>query len=103
MKHAFYANLGGFFLCTLDFKPIPLDAKQLLYLINCKYINYPVYTEKEIDDKNKMDVLIRFVSVIQILWFTVITIARAAEGLVITGLELTTAAFVFCSLGAIFY
>ncbi|PMD31914.1 hypothetical protein L207DRAFT_519222 [Hyaloscypha variabilis F] len=102
MKHAFYADSGGFFLCTPDFKPIPLDAKQLLYLINRKYIEPPVYTEKDIDDKNKMDVLIRFVSVLQILWFTVTIIARAAEGLVITGLEITTAAFVLCSLGATF-
>jgi hypothetical protein len=102
MKHTFYADSGGFFLCTPDFKPIPLDAKQLLYLINHKYIDHPVYTEKEIDDKNKMDVLIRFVSVIQILWFTVTIIARAAEGLVIRGIELTTAAFVLCSLGATF-
>jgi hypothetical protein len=102
MKHAFYADSGGFFLCTPDFKPIPIDAKQLLYLINNEYIEYPNFTEKEIDDKNKMDVLIRFVSVAQILWFTVTIIARGAEGLVVTGIELTTAAFVLCSLGAIF-
>jgi hypothetical protein len=102
MKHAFYADSGGFFLHTPDFKPIPIDAKQLLYLVNHKYIEYPEFKEKEIDDKNKMDVLIRFVSVAQILWFTVTMIARGAEGLVITGMELTTAAFVLCSLGAIF-
>ncbi|CAM5999658.1 unnamed protein product [Sphagnum balticum] len=102
MKHAFYADSGGFFLYTPDFKPIPIDAKQLLYLINHEYIEYPNFSEKEIDDKNKMDVFIRFISVAQILWFTVTMIARGAEGLVITGMELTTAAFVLCSLGAMY-
>ncbi len=99
MKHAFYADSGGFFLRTPDFKPIPIDAKQLLYLINHKYVDYPTLSEQDIDDKNKVDILLRLISVGQVVWFSVTVIARGAQGLVITGMELTTAAFILCSLG----
>lgn len=102
MKHAFYADSGGFFLHTPDFKPIPIDAKQLLYLINHKYIKYPTITEQDIDDKNKVDILLRIISVGQTIWFSATMFARAAQGLVITGMELTTAAFILCSFGTTF-
>jgi hypothetical protein len=99
MKHAFYVDSGGFFLHTPDFKPIPIDAKQLLYLINHKYVDYPTLSEEDIDDKNKVDILLRLISVAQVLWFSVTVIARGVQGLVITGMELTTAAFILCSFG----
>jgi hypothetical protein len=100
MKHAFHADSGGFFLRTPDFKPIPIDAKQLLYLIERKYIQLPSLTEQELDDKNKVDVLLRLISVGQIIWFTVTVIARGVQGLFVTGMELTTAAFILCSFGS---
>lgn len=99
IKHAFYANAGGFYLYTPDFKPIPMDEKQLLYLIRQGYIEYPSLSTHQIDDKNKVDVLLRILSVGQITWFTSSLIARRVQGLVITGMELTTAAFILCSLG----
>lgn len=53
MKHPFFANSGGFFLNTPDFKPIPIDAKQLLYLINKQYVKFPSLDNQDIDDKNR--------------------------------------------------
>lgn len=102
IKHAFYANSGGFILYTTDFKPIPLNEQQLLYLIKKRYVKYPTITTQAIDDKNKVDVLLRLISLLQILWFTSSLIARAVQGLVITAMELTTAAFILCSLGTTF-
>ncbi|KAH8594340.1 hypothetical protein B0O99DRAFT_652886 [Bisporella sp. PMI_857] len=102
MKHAFFADSGGFFLCTPDFKPIPIDAKQLLYLVNRKYIECPMLSKKMIDDKNKMDVLLRFLTIAQTIWFIATVIARHEQGLVVTGMEVTTAAFILCSFGTTF-
>jgi hypothetical protein len=99
MKHAFYADSGGFFLKTPDFKPIPVDAKQLLYLIDHEYVGYPTLSEHDIDAKNKVDVLLRAISIGQTTWFIIIMAARSAQGLFITGMELTTAAFILCSFG----
>lgn len=98
MKHAFHANSGGFKLHTPDHFTIPIDAKQLLYLINHKYINYPNLSVQDIEDKNKVDLLLRLLSIAQTIWFCATVISRGAEGLVVTGMELTTAAFILCSL-----
>lgn len=102
MKQAFYADSGGFFLYTPDFNPIPIDAKQLLYLIQHKYIEYPTLTTADIDDKNKVDFLLRIISIGQIMWFSITVIGRGAGGLFVSGLELTTAAFILCSFGTTF-
>lgn len=102
MKHAFYADSGGFILHTPDFPPVPIDAKQLLYLIKHDYVEYPRLTTMDIEDKNKVDFLLRIISVGQIVWFSVTVIARGAQGLFVSGLELTTAAFILCSFGTTF-
>ncbi|APA12660.1 hypothetical protein sscle_09g074300 [Sclerotinia sclerotiorum 1980 UF-70] len=102
MRHAFYADSGGFLLQTPDFKVIPIDAKQLLYLITNRYVEYPQIRIQDIRDKNKVDDFLRLISVGQIIWFSATMIARAAQGLEITGMELTTAAFIVCSLGTTF-
>ncbi|KAJ8057983.1 hypothetical protein OCU04_013156 [Sclerotinia nivalis] len=87
IKHAFYADSGGFLLHTPDFKTIPIDAKQLLYLINRKYVEYPKISLEEIENKNKAEDLLRLISIGQIVWFTATMIARGAQGLAITGLS----------------
>ncbi|PVH72032.1 hypothetical protein DL98DRAFT_596360 [Cadophora sp. DSE1049] len=102
MKHAFYADSGGFFLHTPDFKPIPIDAKQLLYLIKHEYLEYPTLSTADIDDKNKVDFLLRTISVGKILWFSIMLISRGAQSLFVSGIELTTAAFILCSFGTTF-
>ncbi|TVY68994.1 hypothetical protein LSUE1_G007529 [Lachnellula suecica] len=102
MKHAFHADSGGYVLQTPDFKPIPIDAKQLLYLTKHEYIQLKILTEQELDDKNKVDFLLRLISVGQAVWFVTTIIARGAQGLFITGMELTTAAFILCSFATTF-
>lgn len=45
---------------TSDLKsPIPLDAAQLLYLVQKEYVDYPALTKEDINDKNKADGLAR--------------------------------------------
>ncbi|KAE8440498.1 hypothetical protein EG329_007422 [Mollisiaceae sp. DMI_Dod_QoI] len=102
MKHSFYANSGGFKLLTPDGFTIPVDAKQLLYLINHNYIAYPTLSVQDIEDKNKVDLLLRIISNAQTIWFCITVVARGTEGLVITGIELTAAAFILCSFGTSF-
>ena len=97
MTHAFYANMGGFVLQSPDYDPFPVDAKQLHYLISKGYVAFPKISKKTIVDKNKTDGLLRIVTLFQTFWFLFAIIARAAQGLVITLLELTTGAFVICT------
>lgn len=98
MRHAHFADMGGFILHTRDWKPFPVDAKQLHYLITKGYVKYPDrIDERRISDKNKSDGLLRTITLGQILWFSINICARAVQHLPVTCLELTTASFIICS------
>jgi hypothetical protein len=61
MKHAFLADMGYFHLQGPDYasRSFPIDAKQMLFLLRHKYIEYPNIESDEIDDRNKADSLAR--------------------------------------------
>ncbi|OBU01223.2 hypothetical protein VE01_00680 [Pseudogymnoascus verrucosus] len=99
MMHAFYADMGGFILHSTDWVPFPIDAKQLHYLVTEGYIKFPEIKRARISDKNKVDGILRIITVCQILWFAADMAGRVSQHLAITCGELTTAAFIVCSLG----
>ncbi|KAH8175533.1 hypothetical protein LIA77_03951 [Sarocladium implicatum] len=98
MRQAFFADMGGFVLHAADSTPFPLNAKQLHWLVVNKFVEYPPYTIEEIHDKSKQDRLAKIISSIQITFLVVECIARTAQGLAISTLELNTLATVVCSL-----
>lgn len=60
MRHAFFADMGGFLLRTPDGQTYPLNADLLLLCIQKKFVQYPEYDKAAIDDKNKNDGLARY-------------------------------------------
>ncbi len=62
---------------------------------------YPSISKKAIKDKNKIDGLLRIITLGQIFWFIINTVARAVQGLEVTLGELTTAAFIVFSVGTV--
>jgi len=106
LKHAFFANMGGFAV-KMPWSPngewttFPLDAKQVLYLVEHRYIEYSdVCIEKGlIEDKDKVDGVVRVLIVCQILWYSIAVIARFPQHLDFTVLELATIGFILCSSG----
>jgi len=101
LRHSYYADMGGFILHTRDWTPFPIDAKQLLYLITEGYVSFPRISTKTIDDKDKVDGLVRAITVLQTFWFVVNCIGRASQQLALTALELTTLGFIVCSAGTV--
>jgi hypothetical protein len=101
MTHAFLADMGGFVLHPTDWVPFPLDARQVHYLVIQGYIPYSAVglEERVINDKNKGDGIVRFITIGQILWFTVNSFARIAQHLPITTMELTILSFILCTVG----
>jgi hypothetical protein len=105
LRHAFYADMGGFVVRTSDGVSWPLDANQLYYLIQQGWIKEPVLSSQilikknDIDDRNKQSTLVRVFSIAQILWFLVNCIARACQRLPVTTLELTTIGFITTTVG----
>ena len=50
IRHAFFADGGGFLLQLPDpdWKPFPIDAKQLHYLVTHDYVDYPEMREQDV-------------------------------------------------------
>lgn len=113
MKHAFFANMGGFLLQTqyrleglntdgthrtVEWTPFPIDAEQLFYLIDHGFVPphwLSLISKWSIQERDKKDSAIRIPNLVQILWFLTDTAGRFAQHLPITYLELTVLAFVY--------
>lgn len=98
MRHAFFADMGGFVLHTQDGVTFPVNAVQLRWLVRHKYIEYPKLSQKEVWDKSKQDVFTKLITAFQVSYLIIHCAARAAQGLDITTLELNALAIVTCSL-----
>lgn len=98
LSYAHFADMGGYVLQTSDWVPFPVDAKQLLWLIQRGFVAVPDIRPEAIKDKNKVDDVTRLIMVAQTLWFLVNFFGRIAQGYTITVMELTTAAFIYCVL-----
>lgn len=105
MSHAFLADMGGFVLHAKGWVDFPLNAKQVHYLVIEKYIPYSAVAvdASVLRDKNKGDGLVRFITVCQILWFSLNCLGRAVQQLAIATLELTTLGFIVCTLGTYYF
>ncbi|KAL2044871.1 hypothetical protein N7G274_002646 [Stereocaulon virgatum] len=103
MRHAFYADMGGLLLDCPDFTPFPVDGQQTVYLVKNNHLKYPDVKEKTIWDKNKADGFARFLTLVQITWFAIQAFGRCAQHLALSTFELSTLAFVFCTLNSFFF
>lgn len=70
-----------------------LSPEKLEKLLAKGEIEFPKITEKQIEDRSKGDGLAKALVIGQTTWFIVQCIARKAQGLDITRIELTTLSF----------
>ena len=105
VRHGFYAGMGGFVLHAPDFVPFPLTVDQVYYLVLHGFVDFQsvLIANSEIEDKNKFDTLTRILTTIQLLWFVINVVARVSLGMAITTLELSTIAFIFCTIFTCFF
>lgn len=104
LKHAFFADMGGFVLRTSDDVRFFLDTKHVLWLLEHHIISAAefeacfILESKTIDDRDKSDIFMRLIAVGQAIWFCVHIIARGVQGLAVTTLEVTTVGIVIDSI-----
>jgi hypothetical protein len=98
MRHAFFADMGGFVLHTEDGLTFPLNAIQLHWLVRHKYVEFPKITRREVWDRSKQDTFTKVITAFQVGYLIIQCSARAAQKLTITTLELNALAIVVCSL-----
>lgn len=97
MRHAFFADMGGFMLHTSDCKPFPINNKHIQWLATNNFMAFPEVSSLDIWDKSKADRLVKSIVCAQISWVTVSVVARRIQGLAVTTLELSTVSIVFCT------
>jgi len=85
--------MGGFTLYKGEEPQGVLLHKRLAILFESGKIELPKITEAEIEDRSKRDSLSKALAIGQTGWFVTQCIARHAQGLIITELELATVAF----------
>jgi hypothetical protein len=59
LVHAFYADMGGVTVQPLSWKPFPVNARQLFYLIDHGCMPYPQISLEEIEVRGQADGLSR--------------------------------------------
>lgn len=102
MRHAFFADMGGFVLQPRESAPFSINAKQLYWLVTNGYMPIPAVEDSDISDKSKADGFAKIFTISQVSWFLIETLGRAVQKLEITTLELSSIAIVACTLATFF-
>ncbi|KAI0888352.1 uncharacterized protein GGS22DRAFT_198125 [Annulohypoxylon maeteangense] len=103
LKHAFYADSGGFHLQPAEGPSFPINASTLHFLVSRQYIKLPEISSEEIWDKSKADVFAKSFTLLQTGWIAIQSIARAIQGLSISPMELFTLAFLVSTASSYFF
>ncbi|KAI0410336.1 hypothetical protein F5X98DRAFT_359757 [Xylaria grammica] len=105
ITHAHFANMGGVLYARNHSRwSIPYESPDYRtltgILLGNRYTwddNHPlsnlILDKRDIEDKSKADSLLRSLTVLQALWVIVTAIARGANGLPVSQLEIATSAF----------
>lgn len=91
--HGYFIQMGGFMLHKGDVPQGVLSPEKMKELLAKGEIEFPTITEKQIQDRSKGDGLAKTLLVLQTMWFIAHCIARKAQGLDTTEIELVTLAF----------
>ncbi|KAF8972236.1 hypothetical protein BDZ97DRAFT_1752822 [Flammula alnicola] len=92
--HGHFLQMGGFMLFDSNRSQVGiLTAARLKRFLASGNIDFPTITKEEIEDRSKSDGLSKGLVILQTTWFAVQCIARLAQGLVVTEVELVTVAF----------
>ena len=98
LRHGFFAEMGGFHLRSSDYPDgFPVNSEQLHFLVANGYVEYPKLEESQIRDRDKVDTLLRLITLFQTLAFVVTSLVRVGQHLALTALELSVLAFVVMS------
>ncbi|KAK5948824.1 hypothetical protein OHC33_010075 [Knufia fluminis] len=103
MSHAFFADSGGIILKWDNEEVFPITAKQVAWLVRGGHIDVPNIPLKELRDKSKADMCTKALASIQTGWLLVQIVARAAQHLPVTPMELTSAALAMTSLTTLWF
>lgn len=80
-----------------------VDGHQLVYPVENSHLEYPDISSRTIWDRNKANTCARALTLIQIVWFLIQSIGRWAQHLKLSTFELSTIAFIICTINTFFF
>ncbi|CAO2654198.1 Nn.00g109310.m01.CDS01 [Neocucurbitaria sp. VM-36] len=106
LTHAFYANMGGFRIEQTthnvdernEARPEYITAFPVYSLLRSQVDLETFPSRKEIKDKGKADVMAKALTIVQIVWILVQSVARIVQHLPLTTLEISTLAYIPCAI-----
>lgn len=99
----FYALMGGFELRFDDGTFHQLTYSEFRGLVRARLIDAPIISAEEVNDKNKGNGFTKSLALLQIGWFVIQLLARVAQHLETTPLELFTLGVVACTIISYIY
>ena len=99
LRHGFFADMGGILLQPTDSAPFLVNSRQLIYLVENQYMDYPNIAAEDIWDRSKADTLAHVLTLLQACWLVIQLLGRAILRLATSILELSAGAIVLCTLG----
>jgi hypothetical protein len=97
-KHCFFGKMGGYMLICPNCTKMVVRSREILWLVENHYLEPPFIPEREIDDLASETTFREVVTVLQLGWFALQCIGRAASLMKFALLELTTISFIGCAL-----
>lgn len=94
----FYALMGGFELRFDDGTFHRLTYSEFRGLIRARFVDAPIISAEEVDDKSKGNWFTKSLALLQIGWFVVQLLSRVVQHLETTPLELFTLGVVACTI-----
>jgi hypothetical protein len=98
MRQSFFADMGGIRVSLKD-DEFPVNSRHLLVFVNLGLVKLSTITPDAINDRSKADGIAKLFTILQTGWFILQCVARLAQQISITSLELSTIAFVVCTIG----
>lgn len=98
MEQSFFADMGGVRIKLKD-DEFPVTSKHIYVLFKLGLIQLDAITPAAIEDRSKADGVAKIFTIVQTSWFLLACLARLIQHIGITSLELSTIAFVVCTMG----
>ena len=98
LTHIQFALSDGFETSNTDGTTKAVHPRKLIELVAKGEISRPPISEEELQSRSNSNWLVKFIAMLQVIWFALQTLFRVIQHLQVTPLELVVIAFVFCSI-----
>ena len=98
MRKSFFVDMGGVRIKLKD-DEFPVTSKHLFVLIKLGLVKVDQFNPALNEDRSKADGIAKLFTIVQTGWFILQCLARLVQHISISTLELSTVAFVVCTIG----